>query len=62
MTNDVETKGGFYHRPSDEQLRAYLQLTAEQKLAWLHAAWKMTVDFLPKDRLELYQKMRAGKI
>jgi hypothetical protein len=51
---------GFRHHHSDEELRAYRKLSAEQKLAWLEAAWRMTVDFLPARKLRIYQRMRQG--
>ena len=44
------------------QLDAYRQLSATQKMEWLQAAWQLTVDLLPKDRLEAYQKFRRGEI
>lgn len=52
---------GFAHNHSVEELRAYRGLTAEQKLAWLHSAWRMTVDFLPAAKLQIYQGMRQGR-
>ena len=51
-------EGLFYH----QALRAYGRLTAEQKLAWLEDAWRLTVDFLPKDRVETYQRFRRAEI
>lgn len=59
---DDPPKRGFAHHHTDEQLREYRKLTPEQKLAWLQAAWQMTVDFLPKEHLELWLKMRRGEI
>jgi len=50
-------EGLFYH----QALRAYRRLTAEQKLAWLEDAWRLTVDFLPKHRLATYQRFRRAE-
>lgn len=61
MTNDRRRRG-FAHHHSDEELRTYRALTAEQKLRWLHDAWRMTMDFLPKKRVAAWQKMRKGEI
>jgi len=53
---------GFAHHHTDDELRAYMALTPEQKLRWLHDAWRFTADFLPTERRELWQRMRAGEI
>jgi hypothetical protein len=53
---------GFSHHHTDEQLSAYRKLTAEQKLRWLHDAWRLTIDFLPRERREAWRRMRAGEI
>jgi hypothetical protein len=53
---------GFHHHHDDEALRRYRALSAEQKLRWLYAAWRLTVDFLPKKKLDAYQRMRKGEI
>lgn len=53
---------GFAHHHTDEELRAYSALTPEQKLRWLHDAWRLTADFLPADRREAWRRMRAGEI
>jgi hypothetical protein len=53
---------GFAHHHSDEELRAHAELTAEQKLRWLHEAWRFTADFLPPDRLEVWKRLRAGEV
>lgn len=57
----TERAEGFSHHHTIEELRAYRKLTAEQKLAWLHAAWRLTVDFLPAKKLAVYQRLRRGK-
>ncbi len=62
MTDRKSPLAGFAHHHSDAELRAYRRLTAEQKLAWLEDAWRLTVDFLPKDRLETYQRFRRAEI
>ena len=41
---------------------AYSALTPEQKLRWLHEAWRFTADFLPAERREAGRKMRRGGI
>lgn len=51
---------GFAHYHSDEELRQYRKLSPEQKLQWLAAAWRMTVDFLPPSKLWTWQVMRKG--
>lgn len=61
MTNERKRRG-FRHHHSDAQLRAYRRLSAEQKLAWLEAAWRMTVDFLPESRRAIYDRFRKGEI
>jgi hypothetical protein len=53
---------GFAHHHTDEALLAYAALTADQKLRWLHDAWRFTADFLPLDRREAWSRMRAGEI
>jgi len=53
---------GFSHHHTDDELRAYMALTPEQKLRWLHDAWRFTADFLPAERREIWQRMRAGEI
>ena len=53
---------GFAHHHTDEELRAYAALTPEQKLRWLHEAWRFTADFLPAGRREAWMKMRRGEI
>lgn len=55
-------EGGFAHHHTREQLRAYQKLSAEEKLAWLYAAWQLTVDFLPPEKLDAYQRFRRGEI
>lgn len=62
MATDDRPRRGFAHHHTDEALRAYAALSAEQKLRWLHDAWQLTTDFLPADRKEAWQKMRAGEI
>lgn len=52
---------GFAHHHTDEALRAYLDLTPEQKLRWLHDAWRFTADFLPAERREAWARIRAGE-
>lgn len=53
---------GFKHHHTDEALRQYRNLPAEQKLRWLQSAWKFTVDFLPKERRAAFDRMRRGDI
>jgi len=53
---------GVVHHYTDEQLMAYRRLTPEQRLEWLHAIWQFTVDFLPREKLQIYQAFRAGKL
>jgi hypothetical protein len=53
---------GYAHRHTDEELAAYRRLTPEQKLRWLHDAWRLTADFLPRERRDAWQRMRAGEI
>ena len=53
---------GFRHHHPDDELRRYRALSPEQKLAWLHAAWKLTADFLPEKTRRAYEKMRAGEV
>lgn len=62
MTRREPRTAGFHHHHTDAELRAYRKLTAEQKLAWLEAAWRLTVDFLPRHRLAVYQKLRRGEL
>jgi hypothetical protein len=60
-TADRPTRG-FAHHHTDDELRAYAALSPEQKLRWLHDAWRLTADFLPLDRREAWKRMRAGEI
>lgn len=53
---------GFRHVHTDEELRAYRKLSAEQKLRWLLDAWHLTVEFLPEDKREVWQRFRRGEI
>ena len=62
MGDAERVRRGFSHHHTDEELRAYAALTPEQKLRWLHDAWRLTADFLPADRLEAWRRMRAGEI
>jgi hypothetical protein len=50
--------GLFYHSVLSALSGA---LSAEQKLRWLHQAWVLTRDFLPRDRRDAWQKLRAGE-
>lgn len=59
MKNDLP-EFGFEHHHTDEQLRAYAKLSPEQKLRWLHDAWRFTADFLPESRREAWMRMRKG--
>ncbi|MEQ9498127.1 MAG: hypothetical protein RIT81_14745 [Deltaproteobacteria bacterium] len=59
---DRESKRGFSHHHTDEELRAYRKLSAEQKLQWLQDAWQFTVDFLPEEKRRIMEKMRKGEI
>lgn len=60
--SQAETRRGFAHHHTDEQLRAYRKLSAEQKLRWLHEAWRFTVDFVPERKRRVMQKIRSGEI
>jgi hypothetical protein len=62
MTEGKTPLAGFHHHHTDAELRAYRRLTAEQKLAWLEDAWRLTVDFLPKDRINTYLRFRRAEI
>lgn len=53
---------GFAHHHTAEELEAYRRLSPEQKLRWLYEAWRFTVDFLPPERRETWQRMRAGEL
>lgn len=60
MADDRPARG-FEHHHEDEELLAYRALSPEQKLRWLHAAWRLTADFLPPERREAWRRMRAGQ-
>lgn len=62
MGDGGSARRGFRHVHSDEALRAYRARSPEEKLIWLHAAWRLTVDFLPPERREAWLKMRRGDI
>ncbi len=62
MASADGTTRGFSHHHSDDELRAYLALSPEQKLRWLHDAWRLTSDFLTPERREIWQRMRAGEV
>ena len=53
---------GFRHYHSDDELRRYKALSPTEKLVWLHAAWKLTVDFLPEKSRRAFEKLRRGEI
>lgn len=53
---------GFRHHHSDAELRRYRALTVEQKLAWLHAAWQLNVDFLPDVARRAHERLRRGDL
>ena len=53
---------GYAHHHTDEELASYRKLTPEQKLRWLHDAWRLTVDLLPRERREAWMRMRAGEL
>lgn len=60
--DDTGKTRGFRHHHSDEELRRYRALPAEQKLAWLHAAWKLNVDLLPEKSRRAQAKLRRGEL
>lgn len=62
MATGERPRRGFAHSHTDEELRVYAALTPEQKLRWLHDAWRLTADFLPPDRREAWRRMRAGEL
>lgn len=55
-----EDLGGFAHHHDDDALRVYRRLSPEEKLRWLHAAWRFTVDFLPPAKRRVWQELRSG--
>ena len=57
-----EPRRGFAHHHTDDELRAYRKLSAEQKLRWLHDAWRFTVDFVPEAKRRVMQKIRNGEV
>ncbi len=61
MATEKPTRG-FAHHHTDEELRAYRALSAEQKLRWLHDAWRLTADLLPPERREAWRRLRAGEL
>jgi hypothetical protein len=62
MSEPLKPLKGFRHHHTDEELVNYRALTPEQKLAWLHAAWQLTVDFLPEKSRRAFEKMRRGEV
>lgn len=60
VTNDRGR--GYRHHHSDEDLRRYLALSPTQKLGWLHAAWKLTVDLLPPEARLAHDRFRRGDL
>ena len=61
MPDDAPARG-FAHHHTDEELREYSRLTPEQKLRWLHEAWRFTADFLPPARRDAWMRIRKGEI
>jgi hypothetical protein len=53
---------GFRHHHTDEELRAYRRLSPDQKLSWLEAARRLTADFLPTEKRQVWERMRRGQI
>jgi hypothetical protein len=62
MGGEQKSIRGFAHHHTDGELRAYLRLTPDQKLAWLEAARKLTADFLPAHRRGIWERLRRGEI
>jgi hypothetical protein len=58
----VKPTRGFRHHHTDEELRRYRSLPAEAKLRWLHAAWRLTADFMPTKRRRAYELLRKGEL
>jgi hypothetical protein len=53
---------GFAHHHTDAELAAYRRLSPEQKLRWLHDAWRLTADALPREKREAWARLRAGEL
>jgi hypothetical protein len=62
MRNSDTGRKGFWHFHDDDVLRRYRALTPEQKLSWLHAAWRINVDFLPERSRRAHEKLRRGEL
>jgi len=63
-TNDQATgKGkGFSYSLEDEKIRAYMKLTAEEKLQWLEEINRFTFLVLNDRQKEFREKLRKAQI
>jgi len=58
---ETEGKRGVWHALSNEQLREFAKISAEEKLRWLETV-RQTLRQLPADRQATIQKFREGKL
>ena len=58
----ISNRGGFRHHHSDEQLREYMALSAQQKLEWLEEVNRFLNDAMTPEAKAIAGKFRRGEI
>jgi hypothetical protein len=58
---ETRARGGFGYYVSDEQLRAYAQLTPLQRLQWLDEARRFVLLALTPQARERQERLRRGE-
>ena len=53
---------GFSYSLEDEKIRAYMKLTAREKLQWLEEINRFTFFVLNEKQKEFREKLRSGEI
>jgi hypothetical protein len=53
---------GYSHNPSIAEIRNYMKLTLEEKLAWLESALNFTGKLLKGKTKEIWEAFRSGNI
>lgn len=65
MKKKIKKRGerkGFSYKLEDEKIRAYMKLTAREKLQWLEEINRFTFFVLNEKQKEFREKLRSGEI
>lgn len=62
MAADGPRRRGVRHVYTDEQLRAFRDVPAEEKLRWLESMRQLLARALTPEKLELMQRLRRGDL